>query len=144
MIGVLVLLLVSVIPAIFIAEAMEKRRRRARWMQARTAVPDDQFYASLGPVPISHDAAIKVRSGVGFAIRMPADLIAASDSIRELEAVGDGSHPTIIDYFTDLLFVEQPSKDSILVTVRDLVIEFGPQLENSVEGQNPNRLKRGT
>lgn len=144
MIGVLVLLLVSVIPAVFVAEAMAKRRRRARWMQARTAVPDDQFYASLGPVPISHDAAIKVRSGVGFAIRMPADLIAASDSIRELEAVGDGSHPTIIDYFTDLLFVEQPSKDSILVTVRDLVIEFGPQLENSVEGQNPNRLKRGT
>jgi len=125
-IGVLVLLLVSVIPAVFVAEAMAKRRRRARWMQARTAVPDDQFYASLGPVPISHDAAIKVRSGVGYAIEMSADLLAASDSIRQLEEVGDGSHPTVIDYFTDLLFVEQPSKESILVTVRDLVIEFGP------------------
>jgi hypothetical protein len=143
-IGVLVLLLVSVIPAVFVAEAMAKRRRRARWMQARTAIPDDQFYASLGPVPISHDAAIKVRSGVGYAIEMSADLLAASDSIRQLEEVGDGSHPTVIDYFTDLLFVEQPSKESILVTVRDLVIEFEPQLENSVEGQNPNRLKRGT
>ena len=129
-IGVLVLLLVSVIPAIFIAEAIArrsaKRRRRARWMQARTAVPDDQFYASLGPVPISHDAAINVRSGVGYAIEMSADLLAASDSIRQLEEVGDGSHPTVIDYFTDFLFVEQPSKESILVTVRDLVIEFGP------------------
>ena len=144
MIGALVVVLVSVIPAIFIAEAIAKRRRRARGMRARTAVSNDEFYASLGPVPISRDAAIKVRSGVGYAIRMPVNLIAASDSIQELEAVSDGSHPTIVDYFTDLLFVEEPSKESILVTVRDLVIEFGPQLENSVEGQNPNRLNRGT
>jgi hypothetical protein len=127
-IGALVVVLVSVIPAIFIAEAIAKRRRRARWIQARTAVPDDQFYASLGPVPIAHDAAIKVRTGIGNAIRMPEDLIAASDSIRELEVVGKGSHPEIIDYFTDLLFVEEPAKESILVTVRDLVIEFEPQL----------------
>jgi hypothetical protein len=101
-------------------------------MQGRSATSNDEFYASLGPVPISRDAAIRVRSEVGHATRMPADLIAASDSIRELEAVGDGSHPEIIDYFTDLLFVEEPRKESILVNVRDLVIEFGSQLDQVV------------
>ena len=97
MIGVLVFVLVSVIPPIFMAEAIArrraKRRRRARWMQGRTAVSNNEFYASLGPGPTSQDAAIKVSSGVGSAIEMSADLIAASDIIRELEEVGDGSHP---------------------------------------------------
>jgi hypothetical protein len=110
----LVILLACVIPLIFIAEANAKRR---------------------GPVPISRDAAIRVRSEVGHATKVPPDLIAASDGIRELEAVGQGSHPEIIDYFTDLLFVEEPAKESILVTVRDLVIEFGPQLDRSVRDQ---------
>jgi len=135
MISALVFLLVSVIPAIFIAERIRKRRRRARWIQGRSAVPDDQFYVSLGPIPISHEAAIRVRSGVGNAIKMPADLITASDIIQELEGIGDGSHPTIIDYFTDLLFVEEPKNEAILVTVRDLVIEFGPQLDESIPGR---------
>ena len=119
MIGAFVFLLVSVIPAIFIAERIAKRRRRARWMQGRSAISNDEFYASLGPVPISRDAAIRVRSEVGCATRMPADMIAANDSIQELEAVGDGSHPTIIDYFTDLLFVRGPKDEANLLTVRD-------------------------
>ncbi len=136
MIGAFVFLLVSVIPAIFIAERIAKRRRRARWMRGRIAIPDDQFYASLGAVPVSREAAIKVRSEVGNATRMPADLIAANDRIRELEAVGEGSHPEIIDYFADLLFVEEPAKESILVTVRDLVNEFGPQLDKSLQDQS--------
>jgi hypothetical protein len=101
-------------------------------MQGRSAISNDEFYALLGPVPISREAAIRVRLEVGHATRMPADLIAANDSIRELEAVGKGSHPEIIDYFADLLFVEEPAKESIIVTVRDLVTEFGPQLDKSV------------
>jgi hypothetical protein len=101
-------------------------------MQGRSAISNDEFYASLGPVPISRDAATKVRSGVGHATRMPADLIAARDSIGELEAVSDGSHPEIIDYFTDLMFVEEPRNESILVNVRDLVIEFGSQLDKAI------------
>jgi hypothetical protein len=135
MIGALVVLLVSVIPAIFIAETITKRRRRAKWLQGRGAISNDEFCASLGPVPVSRDAAVRVRSEVGHATKVPPDLIAASDGIRELEAVGQGSHPEIIDYFTDLLFVEEPAKESILVTVRDLVIEFGPQLDRSVRDQ---------
>ncbi len=131
MIGAFVFLLVSVIPAIFIAERIAKRRRRARWMRGRSAISNDEFYASLGPVPISRDAAIRVRSEVGHSTRTPADLIAARDSIRELEAVSDGSHPEIIDYFTDLLFVEEPRNESILVNVRDLVIEFGSPLDKA-------------
>jgi hypothetical protein len=133
-VGALVVFLVSVIPAFFFVEAMAKRRRRTRWMQGRNAITDDQFYVSLGPVPISRDAAIRVRSDVGHATKIPADVIAASDNIRELEAAGDGSHPTIIDYFTDLLFVKEPKDDAILVTMRDFVIEFGPQLDESAPG----------
>ncbi len=132
MIGAFVFLLVLVIPAVFIAERIAKRRKRTRWMRGRSAIPNDEFYASLGPISISRDAAIKVRLEVGHATKMPADLIAASDSIRELEALGDGSHPTIIDYFTDLFFVEEPRKESVLVNVRDLVIEFGSQLDKVV------------
>jgi hypothetical protein len=132
MIGAFVFLLVSVIPAVFIAERIAKRRKRTRWMRGRSAIPNDEFYSSLGPISISRDAAIKVRLEVGHATQMPEDLIAASDSIRDLEAVGDGSHPTIIDYFTDLLFVEEPRKESVLVNVRDLVIEFGSQLDKVI------------
>jgi len=135
MISALVFLLVSVIPGIFIAERIAKRRRRARWMQGRSAISNDEFCASLGPVPISRDAAIRVRSEVGNAIKIPADLLAASDHIQELEAIGDGSHPEIIDHFTDLLFVEEPRKESVLVNVRDLVIEFGSQLDKSLPNQ---------
>ncbi len=135
MISALVVVLVSVIPAIFIAELIArrraKRRRRTRWMQARAVIPDDQFYTSLGPIAISREGAIRVRSEVGHATKMQANLIAASDNIRELERAGDGPHSTIIDYFTDLLFVDEPKNDAILVTVRDLVIEFGPQLDES-------------
>ena len=69
MIGAFVFLLVSVIPAIFIAERIAKRRRRARWMRGRSAISNDEFYASLGPVPISRDAAIRVRSEVGHSTR---------------------------------------------------------------------------
>jgi hypothetical protein len=123
MIGALVFLLVSVIPAIFIAERIAKRRTRAGWMRGRITIPDDQFYASLGPVPASREAAIKVRSEVGNATRMPADLIAANDRIRELEAAGEGAHPEIIDYFTDLLFVEEPAKESILYEILSLSLD---------------------
>jgi hypothetical protein len=135
MIGALVFLLASVIPAIFIAERIRKRRRRARWMRGRSAIPDDQFYALLGSVPVSRGAAVRLRLEVGHATRLPADLIGPSDPVRELEAVGEGSHPAIIDHFTDLLFVKEPKNESDLLTVRDLVIEFGPQLESLVSGR---------
>lgn len=78
---------------------------------------------------ISRDAAIKVRSVVGDAVRIQAELISASDNVLELERAGRCSHGSMVDYFTDLLWVEEPKVESDLVTVRDLVIEFGPRLD---------------
>jgi antitoxin component of RelBE/YafQ-DinJ toxin-antitoxin module len=90
-------------------------------------VGDDEFYASLAPVSLNRDEAVRVRLEVARATRIPVDLISASDTISELETVGNCSHASILDYFADLLPVEKPKNESVLVTVRDLVIEFGPQ-----------------
>jgi hypothetical protein len=127
MIGVLVVLLISVIPAMFIAEAVARQRRLAKWQQGRSVIRDDQFYASLGGTMISRDAAIKVRSVVGDAVKIQAELISASDNILELERAGRCSHGSIVDYFADFFPIKEPA--STLVTVRDLVIEFGAQME---------------
>jgi hypothetical protein len=115
---VLMVLLISVIPGMFIAEAVARRRRLAKWQQGRSVITDDQFYASLGRTMISRDAAIRVRSVVGDAVKLRAELISASDNVLELERAGRCTHGSIVDYFTDLLWVEEPKVESDLVTVQ--------------------------
>lgn len=91
-------------------------------------IGNDEFVASVGSVSVPRDAVIRVRQEIARATRLPVNLISANDPIRELEMVSNGSHPEILDYFTDLLPVAQPKDESALVAVRDFVIEFGPQL----------------
>jgi|ERR1019366_8934571 hypothetical protein len=88
MVAAVVAIMVAVIPAVFIAEVIAKRRRLARWKRGRGIVGNDEFFASLGPVSLKRDAAVRVQLEVARATRMPADLISASDTIRELETVG--------------------------------------------------------
>ncbi|HTA24863.1 MAG TPA: hypothetical protein VK763_15120 [Terriglobales bacterium] len=128
MITTVVALLIAVIPAIFVAESVAKRRRVAKWKHSHVNIGDDEFVASVGSVSVPRDAVIRVRQEIARATRLPVNLISASAPIRELEMVSNGSHREILDYFTDLLPVAPPKDDSALMTVQDFVIEFGPQL----------------
>ena len=133
MIGAFVFHVVSVIPAIFIAERIAKRRRRARWGCKVAVLPP--MMNSMLRLARSRNA-VACSNQIRWHPCCVADLRSHPNRgvgrNRELEAVGDGSHPEIIDYFTDLSFVEEPRNESILVNMRDLVIEFGSQLDQVV------------
>jgi hypothetical protein len=128
MIAAVVALLIALIPGIFVAESVAKRRRAAKWRYSHVNIGDDEFVVSVGSVYVPRDAVIRVRQEIARATRLPVNLISANDPIRELEMVSNGSHREILDYFTDLLPVEYPKDELALITVRDYVIEFGPQL----------------
>ena len=74
-----------------------------------------------------------MRLEIARATRLPAELIAANDRIVELERVGRPTHSSVIDYFTDLLLVDDPRNEYALVTVRDYVVGFAPQLKQPVD-----------
>jgi hypothetical protein len=92
---------------------------------------DSEFLASLGTIRASREAALRVRQEVASATRIPADRIRAEDKIQDLETVGRPIHFSVLDCFTDLLSVEDPRDESRLITVRDSVTEFGPQMKKS-------------
>jgi hypothetical protein len=128
MIATVVVVLFSIIPAIILAEVIARRLRLAKWTRGRPSLDDTQFLASLGAVPASREASLRVRQEIARATRIPADLIAADDQVRELEAVGHPTHFSVLDYFTDLL-VKGAKDEYSLVTVRDFVIEFASQMK---------------
>lgn len=129
MIAAVVIVLVSIIPAIAVAEVVVRRRKLSKWKQGRAPLDDDKFVESLGNVSVSQHAAIRVRKAVADATRIPTNLIAGADKIQDMEMVGHLVHSSVLDYFTDLLAVDDPKDESALVTVRDFVVEFGPQLK---------------
>ncbi len=100
----------------------------AKWKLGRERIGDDEFFASLGQISWKRDEVAKVRAEVANATRLPAELISPDDTISELEAFGDLSHSSILDYFVDILFVKEPTNEPDLRTVRDFVAEFGPNL----------------
>jgi hypothetical protein len=85
MITTVVAILIAVIPAIFVAESVAKRRRVAKWKHSHVNIGDDEFVASVGSVSVPRDAVIRVRQEIARATRLPVNLISASDPIRELE-----------------------------------------------------------
>jgi len=129
MVAAVVTILIAVIPALLIAEIVVERRRLAKWKLGHANVSDDEFFASLGPISLNRDEAIRVRLEISRATKIPASLISVTGLIRELEKFGDLWHSSILNYFTDLLCVEDPKNEEGLVTVRDFVIEFGSQLK---------------
>jgi hypothetical protein len=102
-----VAILVAVIPAILIAEVIAKRRRLTRGKRSRESVGDDEFFAPLGSVSLTQDEAARVRMEISRATRLRVDLITTTGTIGELETVGNCSHSSILNYFTDLLPVEE-------------------------------------
>ena len=129
MIAAVVILLVSIIPAIMLAEAIARRRRLADWKKGRVSVEDDQFLAEVADIRASREAVLRVREEIAHATQLPTGLITAKDRIEVLERVGRPTHSSVLDYFTDLLPVDDPKDESRLVTVRDFVIEFAKQLK---------------
>lgn len=83
----------------------------------------------MGEVPASRESVLRVRQEIAYATKLPPNLIAADDQIGTLERVGQPTHFSVLDYFTDLLPVEDPKDESALITVRDFVSEFAPQLK---------------
>jgi hypothetical protein len=104
------------------------RKRVAEWGQNRETLTDDAFYTALELPSIKKDAAISVREMISGAVRIPKELIGPKDSIRELEKIGDPSHPSTANYFEDMWSVDA-TDDSQLLTVRDFVAEFGPKMK---------------
>lgn len=141
MVAVVVTILIAAIPTFVLVEFLAKRRRLTRWKLGRERVSDDEFLTSLGQFSFRQDAAVRVRTSISHATRIPADLISANDKIHELEVVGNLLHSSILDYFTDVLPVKKPKNESDLLTVRDFVIEFGPQLN---QGDQLNLTKSMT
>jgi hypothetical protein len=105
------------------------RKRVTRWAENREHLSDEAFCIALNLPAIRRDAAISVREMVSDAVRIPKELIGPNDTICELEKVGDPSHPSAVDYFEDMWSVASPKNEAALVTVRDFVIEFGPQMK---------------
>ena len=124
------LLPIAVVLAIYIAHLVRRHqmgKRIKRWAENREALSDEAFYIALNLPVITKDAAISVRATVSGAVRIPRELIRPNDGIRELEEIGDPSHPSTVDYFEDMWSVVSTEGDPQLLTVRDLVIEFGPK-----------------
>lgn len=128
MIAAVVVILFSIIPGMMIAEAIANRRRLNKWRSYRVVLDDAQFLAMIGDIQASREAVLRVREEIGRATKIPANLIAANDEIQELETVGRPTHFSVIDYFTDVL-AEAPKDEYSLITVRDYVVEFVPQLK---------------
>ena len=129
MIAAVVIVLVSIIPALMLGEVIADRRRLVKWMRRRSPVDDTQFVTAIGKVSASKESVLRVRQEIARATKIPAELISANDQIQELERVGRTAHSSVLEYFTDLLFVDDPEDESALITVRDFVIEFAPQLK---------------
>lgn len=123
---------ILVIPAIYLGHLVREyrlRKRVTRWAENREHLSDEAFCIALDRPGTSREAAISVREMVSDAVRIPKELIGPNDPIRELEKVGQPSHPSTIDYFEDMRPAASPRNESPLVTVRDFVIEFGPEME---------------
>jgi len=129
LITAVVIVLVSIIPALMLGEVIADRRRLAKWVRRRSPIDDTQFVTEAGAVSASKQSVLRVRQEIARATKIPAGLISADDQIQELERVGRTTHSSVLDYFTDLLFVDDPKDESALITVRDFVIEFAPQLK---------------
>jgi len=129
LIAAVVIVLVSIIPALMLGEVIADRRRLVKWMRRRSPVDDTQFVTAIGKVSASKESVLRVRQEIARATMIPAELISANDQIQELERVGRTAHSSVLEYFTDLLFVDDPEDESALITVRDFVIEFAPQLK---------------
>jgi len=129
LIAAVVIVLVSIIPALMLGEVIADRRRLVKWMRRRSPVDDTQFVTAIGKVSASKESVLRVRQEIARATKIPAELISANDQIQELERVGRTAHSSVLEYFTDLLFVDDPEDESALITVRDFVIEFAPQLK---------------
>jgi len=118
---------ILVIVAIYVTHLVRGLRRRKRiekWAGNREPLDDEAFYIALSLPAIRRDSAMSVRAMVSDAVRIPKELIMPSDSICELEKIGDPSHPSTADYFEDMWSVAIPKDGFALVTVRDFVIEF--------------------
>jgi hypothetical protein len=123
---------IAIVLAVYFAHLFRKQRLRkrvARWAADRSALDDDAFYAALELPSINKEHAITVRATISDAVQIPKELIAPSDRVAELEKVGEPSHPTTIDFLEDVLSVTNGGTESALMTVRDFVIEFAPQLK---------------
>jgi len=129
LITAVVIVLVSIIPALMLGEVIADRRRLAKWVRRRSPIDDTQFVTEAGAVSASKQSVLRVRQEIARATKIPAELISANDQIQELERVGRTAHSSVLEYFTDLLFVDDPEDESALITVRDFVIEFAPQLK---------------
>jgi hypothetical protein len=128
---------IAIVLAVYFAHLFRKQRQRkriTRWAANRSALGDDAFYAALDLPSISKKHAVLVRATISDAVQIPKELIAPSDRVAELEKVGDPSHPTTIDFLEDVLRVTDGETGSTLMTVRDFVIEFAPQLKQWREG----------
>jgi len=133
LIAAVVIVLVSIIPALMLGEVIADWRRLAKWMRRRSPVDDTQFVTALGTVNASKESVLRVRQEIARATKIPAEWISANDQIQELERVGRTTHSSVLDYFTDLLFVGDPKDESALITVRDFVIRFAPQLKEPLK-----------
>ena len=128
----LYLMPILVILAIYLGHLVREyrlRKRVTRWAENREHLSDEALCIALNLPGTSREAAMSVREMVSDAVRIPKELIGPNDPIRELEKVGQPSHPSTIDYFEDMRTVASPRNESPLVRVRDFVIEFGPQME---------------
>jgi hypothetical protein len=124
--------LIVIVLAVYVAHLVRRRRLRKRiaeWTEHRERLTDNAFYTALDLHSVSKDAAISVRATLSDAVRIPKELISPSDSVCELEKVGDPSHPSTVDYFEDMWSVASPKDNAQLITVRDFVIEFGSKIK---------------